>query len=153
MTSLAQKDDDNAVSSQEPIDWLTHETAAHKEQTHILLMNLSLFTGRPFLPFCTGVSVHISFCWRRISISSESCVQLHHAMNVLTTFSRILSNVSKPPVKPLKRVNTHMLQWRSKALTLASLNHHHKSAISPQNTTQPIPPDQIQLTACDSTEC
>jgi len=30
--------------------------------THILLMNLSLFTGLPFFPFVTGVSVHISFC-------------------------------------------------------------------------------------------
>lgn len=25
-------------------------------------MNRSLLTGRPFLPLCTGVSVHISFC-------------------------------------------------------------------------------------------
>ena len=32
------------------------------QMTHMLLMKRSLFTGRPFFPLCTGVSVHISFC-------------------------------------------------------------------------------------------
>ena len=31
-------------------------------RSYILLMNRSLLTGLPFLPLCTGVSVHISFC-------------------------------------------------------------------------------------------
>ncbi len=36
--------------------------------SYILLKNRSLLTGRPFFPFLTGVSVHISFCRRTLAV-------------------------------------------------------------------------------------
>ena len=47
------------------------ETAIRRQSTHILLMKRSLFTGRPFFPLCTGVSVHISFCWQESALSTD----------------------------------------------------------------------------------
>lgn len=41
--------------------------------THILLMNLSLLTGRPFFPLASlGVSVHISFTFSRTMLQCRS---------------------------------------------------------------------------------
>lgn len=100
------------------------------EAAHILLMNLSLLTGRPFLPLCTGVSVHISFCGASQQLSQNPAVKnnpravpvITTILPVLTTFSRILPPSQQSPSKSSYRIRTYMLQWRSKALTLASLS-------------------------------
>lgn len=58
----AQEDDNDAITTQKPGIPSAAASRTQEGNTHILLMNLSLFTGLPFLPFVIGVSVHISFC-------------------------------------------------------------------------------------------
>lgn len=106
----AKENDDDAVAAKEPIFQTSAprnpDLAALGGQTHILLMNRSLFTGRPFLPLVTGVSVHISFCAVRQHTGiqpPETSLERRPRAEKPTTFSRI------------------MLQCLSNAFTRASL--------------------------------
>ena len=88
-------------------------------------MNLSLFTGLPFLPFVTGVSVHISFCSFKPSAAdprqTTNSVSHPASPHVLTTFSKTLPKSQHTASNHSRPSQTHILQCRSKAFTLASL--------------------------------
>ncbi len=79
-----QQDQNNRIPSQKPVHPLVSNQipflpsasrlqACQSRHTHILLINLSLLTGLPFLPPDTlGVSVHISFTFSNTILQCRS---------------------------------------------------------------------------------
>jgi len=137
--------------------------------THILLMNRSLFTGRPFFPLVTGVSVHISFCSPAVSfptISSHLNPSVEDWLSNLRRFPRSCTqkcqqngrqHTTPPPqldkADKAKKTRTHILQCRSKALTLASLQKDSRQFPPPQTPKQTRREVADKLTACGSIGC